>query len=92
MAARPFAQVKAEELRDVLARLIEAGKGRTAVKLRAFLRAAVGMAMRAGLDLTLPAALTAFDIQVNPADRLPSLAQFSKALDLALTLPELHAF
>ncbi|WP_448252196.1 hypothetical protein [Ottowia oryzae] len=53
MAARPFAQVKAEELRDVLARLIEAGKGRTAVKLRAFLRAAVGMAMRAGLDLTL---------------------------------------
>ncbi len=92
MAARPFAQVKAEELRDVLARLIEAGKGRTAVKLRAFLRAAVGMAMRAGLDLTLPAALTAFDIQVNPADRLPSLAQFSKALDRALTLPELHAF
>ncbi len=37
-------------------------------------------------------ALTAFDIQVNPADRLPSLAQFSKALDRALTLPELHAF
>jgi hypothetical protein len=50
------------------------------------------MAMRAGLDPTPPEALTAFDIQVNPADRLPSLAQFSKALDGALTLPELHAF
>ena len=92
LAARPAGQVKAEELRDVLARLIEAGKGRTAAKLRAYLRAAFGMAMRAGLDPTLPEALTAFDIQVNPADRLPSLAQFSKALDRALTLPELHAF
>lgn len=92
LAARPAGQVKAEELRDVLARLIEAGKGRTAAKLRAFLRAAFGMAMRAGLDPTLPEALTAFDVQVNPADRLPSLAQFSKALDRALTLSELHAF
>ena len=69
LAARPAGQVKAEELRDVLARLIEAGKGRTAAKLRAFLRAAFGMAMRAGLDPTLPEALTAFDIQVNPACR-----------------------
>lgn len=92
LAARPAGQIKAEELRDVLARLIGAGKGRTAAKLRAFLRAAFSMAMRAGLDPTLPEAMTAFDIQVNPADRLPSLAQFSKALDRALTLPELHAF
>lgn len=92
LVLRPAAKVKAEELRDVLARLIEAGKGRTAAKLRAYLRAAFGMAIRAGLDPTLPEALTAFDIQVNPADRLPSLAQFSKALDRALTLPELHAF
>ena len=92
LAARPAAQVKAEELRDVLARLIDAGKGRTAAKLRAYLRAAFGLAMRAGLDPTLPEALTAFDVQSNPADRLPSLAQFSKALDRALTLPELNAF
>lgn len=92
LAARPASQVKAEELRDVLARLIEAGKGRTAAKLRAYLRAAFGMAMRAGLDPTLPEGLTAFGIEVNPADRLPSLAQFSKALDRALALQELHAF
>jgi integrase len=84
--------VRAEELRDVLARLIDAGKGRTAAKLRAYLRAAFGLAMHAGLDPTLPEALTSFDIQVNPADRLPSLAQFSKALDRTLTLMELRAF
>ena len=75
-----------------LARLIEAGKGRTAAKLRAYLRAAFGLAMRAGLDPTLPEALTAFGVEINPADRLPSLAQFSKALDRTLTLPELRSF
>ena len=48
--------------------------------------------MRAGLDPTLPEALTTFEVRSNPADRLPSLAQFSRALDRALTLPELHAF
>jgi integrase len=92
LVVRPAAQVTAKELRDVLARLIDAGKGRTAAKLRAYLRAAYGMAMRAGLDPTLPEALTAFDVQTNPADRLPSLAQFSKALDRTLTLPELCAY
>lgn len=92
LAARPAAQVRAEELRAALARLIEVGKGRTAAKLRAYLRAAFGLAMRAGLDPTLPEALAAFGVETNPADRLPSLAQFSKALDRTLTLPELRAF
>jgi integrase len=92
LVKRAAASVKAEQLRDVLARLIDAGKGRTAAKLRAYLRAAYGLAMRASFDPTIPAALTAFDVESNPADRLPSLAQFSKALDRALTLPELHSF
>ena len=92
LVKRAAANVKAEQLRDVLARLIDAGKGRTAAKLRAYLRAAYGLAMRASLDPTIPEALTAFDVESNPADRLPSLAQFSKALDRALTLPELHFF
>lgn len=92
LVKRAAANVKAEQLRDVLARLIDAGKGRTAAKLRAYLRAAYGLAMRASLDPTIPEALTAFDVESNPADRLPSLAQFSKALDRALTLPELNFF
>ena len=87
LAARPAGNFKTEELRDVLARLIEADKGRTAAKLRAYLRAAYRTAMRAGLNPKLPKSLTAFDIQVNPADRLPSLSQFCKVLDRALTLP-----
>lgn len=92
IVALPAAAIEAEQLRDVLARLIDAGKGRTAAKLRAYLRAAYGLAMRAGLDPTVPEELTEFDVKHNPLERLPSLAQFSKALDRALSLPELVAF
>lgn len=92
LASLPAASIKAEQLRDVLARLIEADKGRTAAKLRAYLRAAYSLAMRAGLDPTIPESLGEFDVEANPLDRLPSLSQFSKALHRALTLPELIAF
>jgi integrase len=92
LAKTQAATIKAEQFRDVLARIIDAGKGRTAAKLRSYLRAAFGMAMRAGLDPTVPAAFTAFGVEVNQIERLPSLSQFNKALDRALTLPELQAF
>ena len=36
--------------------------------------------------------LVGFEVEINPADRLPSLAQYSKARDRALTLAELKAF
>ena len=92
LALAQAATIKAEQFRDVLAKLIDAGKGRTAAKLRAYLRAAYSMAMRAGLDPTIPGTFSAFGVEVNQLERLPSLSQFSKALDRALTLPELHAF
>ncbi len=92
LATAPAADVTAEQFRDVLARLIDAGKGRTAAKLRAYLRAAFSVAMRAGLDPTVPGEFSAFDVKVNQLERLPSLARYSRALDRALTLPELLAF
>jgi len=92
LSARSAASIKAQELRDVLARLIDDGKGRTAGKVRAYLRAAYSLAMRAGLDPTVPEALTTFEVEHNPLERLPSLAQFNRALDRALTLPELECF
>ena len=92
LAAKHAATVKAEQFRDVLARLIEADKGRTAAKLRAYLRAAYSLAMRAGLDPTVPEAMAEFEVEHNPLDRLPSMSQFSRALHRALSLPELQSF
>ena len=51
-AAHPAAQVKAEDLREMLARLINAGKGRTAAKLRAY-HFVLRMAWRCAQGLTL---------------------------------------
>lgn len=92
IAAQPAATVEPEQLRDVLARLTEAGKGRTAAKLRSYLRAAYALAMRAKLDPTVPGAFAGFAVKRNPADPLPSMAQYNQAHDRALTLPELRAF
>lgn len=92
LAAQPAASIKAEQFRDVLAKLIEAGKGRTAAKVRAYLRAAYSVAMRAGLDPTVPGTFADFGVEANPLERLPSLAQYTRALDRTLTLPELRAF
>lgn len=92
LAAQQAATIRAEQFRDVLAKLIEAGKGRTAAKVRAYLRAAYAMAMRAGLDPSVPGTSAAFGVEANPIERLPALAQFNVARDRALTLPELRAF
>jgi len=92
LAKTPAAEIEPEQLRDVLAKLIEAGKGRTAGKLRSFLRASFALASRARLDPAVPGAFAAFDVKANPADRLPALAQFNGTRDRALTLPELRAF
>jgi integrase len=92
LAERSAASVTAEEFRDVLARLVEAEKGRTAAKCRSYMSAAYSVAMRAGLDPTVGSEFADFDIAHNPFDRLPSLAQFSRALNRVLTHAELVAF
>lgn len=97
LADKPAAEVTAYELRDVLARLTNPAdgsepKGRTAAKLRSYLRAAYALAMRADLDPTVPGTLAEFRIEANPADRLPALSKFSNTRDRALTLGELRAF
>ncbi|MBN8511192.1 MAG: tyrosine-type recombinase/integrase, partial [Burkholderiales bacterium] len=92
LARQQAATVEPEQARDVLAKLIEAGKGRTAAKLRAYLRAAYATAMRARFDPKTGGAFAAFGVRTNPIEPLPALTEYSRALDRALTLPELRAF
>lgn len=91
LVAQQAATVEPEQLRDVLARLIEAGKGRTAAKLRAYLRAAYATAMRARFDPKTGGTFAAFGVRANPVEVLPALTEFNRALDRSLTLPELRA-
>ena len=75
----------------VIYRLVEAGKGREAAKLRSYIRAAYAAALRADGDPTIPRALQAFNLSHNPAQDLAALSQFNQIRDTTLTLPELRA-
>jgi integrase len=84
--------VTSQQFREVLAKLTEAGKGRTAGKLRSYLKAAYSMAMKAEFDPTAPAGFLDMRIDTNPIDRLPALSQFNIARERALSWPELHSY
>lgn len=92
LAARPAKDIEPQEFRDLLAKLVAAGKGRAAAKLRSHLRAAYSLAISATLDPSVPVASGEFGVTVNPLAAVASLAKFNKTRDRALTLPELRAF
>lgn len=88
LAEKKANTIKPMEMRAVLARLIESGKGRTAGKLRSYLRAAYSAAARADLDPAAPSSLLGFGIETNPCANLPTLAQHNRAGERTLTEEE----
>jgi len=85
-------EIKARDLREVLAKVVDAGKGRTAGKLRSYLRAAFAAAAKADFDPTAPSSLIGFGIEANPCDALPSMSQFNVAGERTLTEDELALY
>jgi integrase len=84
--------IRPADLRKVLARLIDTSKGRTAGKLRSYMRAAYSAAIRAEHDPTAPESLLGFGIEFNPCDALPALSQFIRAGERTLTEDELRLY
>jgi integrase len=91
LAARRATDVSTEDFSGLLARLIDADKGRTAAKLRAYLRAAYTLALQSHTDPAAPLGMRAFGISANPLASIPALARFSRARDRVLNAPELTA-
>lgn len=89
LCKRPASQITSGDIREILARLIEQGKGRTASKLRAFLLAAFNQAIRSKFDPTTSIQSTGFLIEYNPVSATPALSQFNRARDRTLTWREL---
>jgi integrase len=72
VAKQPAATVTSEQFADMMRTLIEAGKGRTANKLRSYARAAFAMAKAARTKPTIPLRFKAYGITSNPvADTEP---------------------
>lgn len=84
--------VRPKDLRAPLARLVEAKKGRTAGKLRSYLRAAYAQAIKADYDPTAPACMLGFGIETNPCEALPPLSQFNRTRARNLNEVELKLY
>lgn len=92
LAATPAHEITRNQVTEILRALTGANKGRTAGKVRAYLRAAYSLGLRAESDPTVPQALVAFQITSNPVADVGAMAQFNRARNRALSAPELTVF
>lgn len=92
LATRPARAITAKEVTALLRSVVEAGKGRTAGKLRSYLRAAYALAITADLDPTAASEFIGFDLSSNPVAPVGALKEFSRARDRTLTEAELAAY
>ena len=92
IAEKPAAEVKAEDVLDILRRLVERGHGRTANKLRAYLRAAYQCAIDVRAVATLPVAFRAFQIETNPVASTKRDPAFDTADKRPMSVEELRAY
>lgn len=95
LANKPAAEISKRDLVTVQRTLLDAGKGRTANKLRSFVRAAYALVLRAESDATSPAAALDFTtlgrVDSNPAALLAVAKGFSGTRDRVLTDNELFS-
>lgn len=92
VAAMPAADITPDHVLDMLRRVIEAGKGRTANKLRAYLRAAYQCAIDVRTTASIPVAFKAFAVVFNPAAQTRREAQFDRPDKRPLSAAELRTY
>jgi integrase len=66
-SAQPANEISAEQIADMMRKLMDAGKARTANKLRSYVRAAYQTAKAAKSKPSVPPLFKAFDVTSNPA-------------------------
>lgn len=91
VADAPAVEFTPEQAADVLRRLVTAGKRRTAAKVRSFVGAAFGLAMKSATDADAPAALKGFRITANPMRATATVKGASGTRDRALRDTEVRA-
>lgn len=92
IAALPAKDVTAEQIADMMRKLIEDGKGRTANKLRSYARSAYQTAKAARTKPAIPLRFKDYEITTNPvADTEPDLSQ-NNADKNPLSLTEMRAY
>lgn len=92
IAATPANQVTGEQVADMMRRVLESGKGRTANKLRSYVRAAYQVALAARSKASIPLHFKAYKVTSNPgADTVPDESQNNPDKD-PLSAAELRSY
>jgi integrase len=92
LAERKAASIAVDDFVVLLSRLTEVGKGRTAGKLRSYLRAAYSLAMRAKTDPDAPLVMRSFGIVSNPIASIGALSKYNRVRSRTLSAEELIQF
>ena len=92
LAEAPAVELTPDQVLDMLRRLIEAGKGRTANKLRSYLRAAYQCALDVRMVASIPMAFKAFGVGVNPVAQTRRSPQFDRADKRPFSTTELRTY
>jgi integrase len=92
LGAKKAAEVTVDEIVALVAKLTEAGKGRTAAILRSYLRAAYSLAIRSRTDPDAPLTMRSFGVVANPVADIGALSRYTRARDRVLSGPELVAY
>jgi integrase len=92
VASLPANAVTGEQIADMMRRVIELGKGRTANKLRSYIRAAYQVARASRTKASIPLAFKSFNVRVNPASDTEPDESANKADKNPLSAAELRAY
>jgi integrase len=94
VSERRATDVTADDFVVLISKLTEAGKGRTAAKLRSYLRAAYSLAISSKTDPDAPIVLRAFGINTNPVAGVGAraLSRYNRARNRVLDASEMGAF
>jgi integrase len=93
-AACKATHVTVDQFVALISALTEAGKGRTAAKLRSYLRAAYSLAISSKTDPDAPLILRSFGIETNPVASVGAraLSKYNRARKRVLDASEMGAF
>ncbi len=92
LAQAPAANLSSQQATAMQRVLVERQQGRTAAKLRSYMRAAYSLALSGGNNAAVPAQLASFGLSSNPVAATATLTQFSRSRSRALDSRELGFF
>lgn len=92
VASLPANEVTNEQIADMMRHAITLGKGRTANKLRSYIRAAYQVAMAARSSPSIPLTFKAFNVTTNPAASTAPDASANKADKNPLSAADLRSY